>query len=273
MKLSQLMTAGLVGTMSVAAGGYAHADFVAVGVYDESVVGTNQADVDAGSAYTRANAQADLDALFGAGNAGVVNFDNDTLAADAPSFSVSFAGGTKTLTVNDDNTSDGFDVDNREPGDSRVAISAIGTNFGALAGNAALNGQTEGNDFFLDFDAITGGSASEAVLRAGFTILGRNPDPNRVFTATAYYTDGSTDSLTADTQRLSADDLSSGDTFFGFIAPIGFAIDRIEVINDTNGFTNLDDLVFVTGDPIPEPASMLLLGLGGFCLTMRRRRG
>lgn len=281
MNTTRFALAGFIATGSAAWAASSQAAFVAVGTYDESTVSANQADGDVGTAYTRLDAQADLTALFAAGNAGVVTFDDDTLSG-VSSFEVSFAGGSKTLTVLDDATGGDFSTAERAPGDSRTAISALADGdgpgddrFGTLSANANLSSFSSSNDFYLEFGSIAGGDLDEAVLRAGLTVLGRDPTSgDRIYTATAFYSDGTSEALVGDTERTVAGNLAEGDLFYGFIAPDGESITRIEVTHEGNAFSSIDDLVFITGTPtvIPEPASLALLSLGGLCVMGRRRR-
>jgi len=74
-------------------------------------------------------------------------------------------------------------------------------------------------------------------------------------------------------QALSGDVGSHPNEFLSFSMVSG--ISRITISGDPGGgsFT-LDDLTFDTAAPVPEPASLSLLlgGIGSFCIARRRRR-
>jgi hypothetical protein len=73
------------------------------------------------------------------------------------------------------------------------------------------------------------------------------------------------------TFTTSNDLITTSAVFYGYQAPSGLSITKVQ-INNPNGVNRFDDLAFVVA--VPEPASLILMGLSGVSLlVLRRRRG
>jgi hypothetical protein len=125
-----------------------------------------------------------------------------------------------------------------------------------ISGTRALAKEMGSPHFEFVLAPIMGGLTNEAVVAAGFTLLGRNNSNARSqWTGIATLGDrqGNTGTIT---NRVANLNTGSGnrtdDVFFGFRAPPGFFITRVLVQSDTGAFTALDDLAFMTA-VVAEP--------------------
>ena len=127
------------------------------------------------------------------------------------------------------------------------------------------------------FDLGTTGSAG--VTHFGLVMVGWLTGGNLTneFTLTANFSDASSAALNTDAAEaaLAAGGPGNGDldTWFGFQAPNGETITSVELTRDVNtgNWGAFDDASFVL-EPVPEPSSTSLLGLGLAGLLMRRKR-
>jgi hypothetical protein len=253
--------------------------FTAVGVYDEQTNQTNsvnavavansgdEAKVIEGSEF--AAYKTTLATAFTAGTGGVVNFDALETVSDGNPFSVTFAGGSKSLSIT--------------PNIAGVAVSGNQTAFLPLsaAGNTVTNnastglpggmlvGSSAATSASFDIGAVTGGDPLEAVISFGITMLSRNSRDFGTVTAVATFSDASTATATA---VIGAPGKGNGDTFFGFVAPTGTSLTKVSLTWSTNAnLPGFDDLAFTTAI-IPEPGSLVLIAAGGLTMLWRRRR-
>jgi hypothetical protein len=226
------------------------AQFTAVGVYDENTVNTNTIEQEAGiSNITLANFKTVVSSAFTAGTGGVINFD--VALANSSSFNTSFNGGLSTLTV----------TMNAAAGANQWNTTNQDSNTWALSGSRYL-GTNASSQARFDF--------SQPLSHFGITMLWRNA--NRTGTVTVFFDDNtsaSVGSFSSSSGSLVGTVNQTPDVFFGYVAPTGKAITRIDIIGD--GFVRYDDLGFVTA--IPEPSSVAALaGLGALGLVAMRRR-
>lgn len=227
----------------------AQAQFVVVGTYNEQTVNVNTIEQEASiSNISLGNFTTLMASSFTAGTGGVINFD--VSLSDSSSFTASYNGGLSTLTVTMNAAASGNQWNTTNQDASTWAIS--GTRY--LGTNA--NSQAR-----FDF--------STPLTHFGITQLWRNA--NRTGAVTVFY-DDSTSVSVGNFSSLGGSNVGTvnqtPDVFFGWAAPSGKAITRVDIIGD--GFIRYDDLGFVV---IPEPSTAALFGVGliGFILARRRR--
>lgn len=141
------------------------------------------------------------------------------------------------------------------PAGSSGRIDTIFNSFGAQS--LALTGS---QDFFLPGQFIDVSFAPATAVGVFFNVS-LSP-PNSLFIQTAVGTAGSGPAYDQSTLY-----------FVGLISDSPFSSARIGSTTDAQSGYNLDNLTLATGaTPIPEPASMFLLGSGLLALRMRARR-
>ena len=290
-KTASLALAAACGISLLAAS--ASANVVTTGTYDENVVRANTVDASAtfASATGVGSAANVLDvatfttsvaAANAAGFGGVVGFDAATDTVDGGS-AAGFSGftanyGTKTLSIGqgDPATNGYFALSQTSNTGSRESISGSADGPQGQLRYENPTGNPPGRNYTFTLGAITGGVTNEAVVSFGATFLGKPIPDGFLLPATATFSDGSTVVSNGFPDDNSADN-SMGDVFYGFVAPAGTSILSVSIpygslINNAGEFPGLDDVGFVTAVvPVPEPASLGLLGLGGLALLRRRR--
>lgn len=257
----------LVGLAGVANG----AVFNTVSTYDSAATNSNQVDRDAtGNLGTFTTSVA---VAHAANLGGVVTFDGsgttnpgspinggDTYT-DSGLISARYGAGLgKTLAV----TTGTYNVQ-------------FSTNIRAISGNA-----NSGTGLFLfanpavqvesyTFGAISGGLPGEKVTQAGLTLLTRNGGGTPTITVTAFYSNLTSQSAAA---AFTVTTTPDQDTFYGFTAPLGASITKLEVNYGATGDLRrgIDDFAFITSAAVPEPTSFALLAVGGLSALARRRR-
>lgn len=258
----------LVGLAGIPAASNAATALGVVQTYDGTPAGPalNNApgNAQSASAFTTAVAGA-----FTGNTGGVINFGTSA-SADAQQLNITY-GGAKTFSVT---STLGFG--SGATGTSQlIDIRANLTTITPISGTTALlpNQQNGIQSWTFNFSGITGGAIGEAITTTGFTLLSRSGTSQDA--TVEWFLNGSATAAASQTDTF--DNSNGGDnTFFSYTAPAGSAITgfRITYLGATG--TNdrrlgIDDLGFITG-VIPEPSSMMLLGLGALSCLSRRRR-
>ncbi len=113
----------------------------------------------------------------------------------------------------------------------------------------------------------------EVVTHFGVTFMQARVGAD-VTSVVATFTDDSTETWTSTLAAPSSNTapIAVNWEFVGFSAPAGLGIKSIRVNEVATGdWVAFDDMMFVVGTPVPEPASALL-GAAGLGLVLRRRR-
>lgn len=160
------------------------------------------------------------------------------------------------------------------PGNSLI-MSITGSTYTMDMGATAAIGATpiSGSNYLRLGNPSINFIFSAPVAAFGFTIVGRLNARDAGLTIT--YSDNTTVTYANFSVGASGNasspfvfsNTSAGDTFFGFQAPEGLAINRVAISSGGNNPT-IDDFGFI----IPEPSSVLLSGLGIAGLLILRRR-
>ena len=226
------------------------ADFQTVGVYDPcdlpwyNNIDQDGAYVSATGGATSANVLvlADIQgatilAAFNAGMGGVVDFEGvgDALDGLSTIHAIYNVGGTaKTLDITDSGGNGMSWADDGSGG--RYPTS----------GNANMVKNANPPGFLLRIDGIINGDG-DAVVKFGGTLVSREEKGAITANVTATFSDGSTVTSTASCggNGIAADE----DTFFGFVAPAGAYITRVDFVANT--WLYLDDIFFITESGFP----------------------
>jgi hypothetical protein len=226
----------------------AQGNLITTGVYDPTGDGSNDIDLEAtGNDITLAAFRTLVSDAYANNLGGVINFDelsNQLLNGFTADYGTS---GTETLTVT---VGSNNVIGPNQSGSAWNVRDASGSN-GAISDPKVLRGA-----YTWDFDFDTGLSAV-----AG-TIIRRSLAGGSV-TATVELQDGTR--LTKVTNQGIG---SNTDVFFGYTALASNPIVSLELANGE--FNEFDELGFVTA-VIPEPGSLVLLGLGTVVLLIRYR--
>ena len=231
--------------------GAAEATFDTVGVYDpddephhNQVDQSGTYDSHTGNAGPEnvidlATFQALIGLAFDADAGGVVDFEDARGSRDGQDIIANFGvSRTKSVTFTDTTGNlsggSGSSSGNRQP----------------TSGNARLSKGDGTPDWVFDISPVTGGVPGEVVTYVAGTLIYRtNRDLNPQVTAT--FSGGGTVTAIADMPMWGP--ANTKDTFFGFVAPPGEGI--VNVNFDLTGWTNLDDVAFITSDFVSKEAS------------------
>ncbi len=247
-------------------GSSAGATYATVGTYD-STSNTNTVDRNAsGNALVSAdrNDVAGFTPLvstaFAAGLGGVINFDTSTASGDSSPLSGTYDSGAKGLNIAVSQPYSVISSGNVSPisGSNSLIFPSD-----SLATNAA--------SFTFSLSGAT--LANEAVTQIGFTLISRRSGDPTTATVVTTFSDNSTS--TAPTISFTAPGTSNPnpaeDTFYGFTAPAGLSISKLDIsFSGGDGRRTIDDFGFITA-VVPEPSTALLGALGSLCLLRRRR--
>jgi hypothetical protein len=145
-----------------------------------------------------------------------------------------------------------------------VSISRTDVSSGTGWNTASNNAWVSSGSNYLGFSGVGNATFTfgSGLADIGLTMLPRGS--TRTTELIANLSNGG--SVTTSTETTT----STNAVFFGIAAPTGTSITSLTFV-ETGGFVRYDDLGFVAAST-PEPASVLLLGLGGLALLRRRKR-
>jgi hypothetical protein len=238
------VVAGMVGDAS------GITNYPTVGTYGAST--NNAIDYTAsGSTVSLAEMRADVGAAFEANAGGV--FQCEVLGGTSFKFALGSAQ-TKLLAFHRGaGTQEGISAP------SPWALPVSGHTVWSNANNATAASLYTGA-WILD-GLTTGGAPGERIVEFGITVLSQNksPGPTPIDYGTMSVTVGFSDGSSATAQRWIHEAPGEGDTFYGFRAPAGLAINTFTVSASApnSGYNNIffDDPAFVTSAYVPEPAA------------------
>lgn len=231
--------------------------YPAVREYDEDLVAANSVDFTAsGSAMTAAEFSDIVALAYDRDQGGVL----DGNAVSGTSGSAEF-GVSQTRGIN-------FDV----PTNWAIGSPGFGPDALPISGIGAWAASPQsGNPPRVVFEfpnAITGGLPNERLAQLGVTVLSRATPGIGSASGQVNFSGGGMQLLTANIP-LGA---GSGDTFFGFMAPAGQWITRLELKAAGGNLMWYDDLGFVTTAFVPEPGALPLASFALMPVIRRRRR-
>jgi len=239
------------------------ATFFSVGVYDDPTE-TNSVDTDITG--TLSSFTSDVADAFANNRGGVIDFQsgftnsgNNTILGT--SFDASYGtSALKTLAITSSETLELWH--NKTAGQVDT-----------LSDTNNLLPTTNITAFTLTLGSITGGESNEVVSEVGLTVLSRSVwGTTSNVSITANFSGGGSTNLSSNVSNA----IGADDTFYHFVAPTGESITSLDFDNSSGGGNAnqnripVDDLAFITS--VPEPSSVLLLGLSASCGLMRRRR-
>lgn len=269
----------------------ANAALITSGTYDEQSTQANAVDTEAsGNTISLDFFKTLVDSFYLGDAGGVIHFDDQTAGtelanadSDEPNdddgvheavgipddegFAVNYGfWETQTLRVAMGDLTDRPDKPDKNPDiwEGAWTVTDTSSDRTPVSGSMSMGGVT---DYHFEF--------SRALLAVGVTVLSRDASQGRDVTVTLYYNDDTSDIMVTDEEIDDAN--GTDDTFFGYVAPEDKLIRSIHLDIDYSGgglegnpgFTNVDDLAFIT----PEPTTLALLALSGLALLRRPRRG
>lgn len=275
LRRSQLLTTAALLTLSTAA----QAAYSTGATYDENTNQTNAVDqwgvasagselqvIEAGeyAAYTAVVA-----AAHAADTGGVVHFDQNVFEiSSGVAFDANFGvSGNKSLAITP--TAAGLVISGNALA-GYLPISQAATSVGSAGAPGSppggfIHAGAGSTTATFDIGAITNGVAGEFVNSFAFTLLSRNARDWGDVTVVATFGDASTATAVADVTPGAG----LGDTFYGFVDTTGTGIVSLSLTtSDADGRVGFDDIAFTTA--VPEPSSLVLIGLGGLAMLKRR---